>query len=62
VTERFALKMKYFYDDENLEAFRQEYADMPLHKKTIENPLLTGGSLVTMLSILLGLLMISGII
>jgi len=29
VTERFALKTKYFYDEQNLKAFREEYAAMP---------------------------------
>jgi len=33
VTDRFALKTKYFYDEENLEAFSEEYADMPLHER-----------------------------
>ncbi len=40
VTERFALMMKYFYDENNLE----EYADMPLHEKAVENKLLVGGA------------------
>lgn len=38
VTERFALKTKYFYDEANLEAFRDEYASMPVHRKAMENP------------------------
>jgi len=46
VTERFALKMKYFYDEDNLEAFREEYAAMPLHEKAMENKLLAGGALL----------------
>jgi len=44
VTERFALKTKYFYDEQNLKAFREEYAAMPLHEKAMENRLLAGGS------------------
>jgi len=43
VTERFALKTKYFYDEQNLKAFREEYAAMPLHEKAMENKLLAGG-------------------
>ena len=61
-TERFALKTKYFYDEENLGAFRKEYADIPLHKKAMENPLLAGGSVIAMLLLLVGFLVISGII
>jgi len=62
VTERFALKTKYFYDEENLEAFREEYAEMPLHEKAIENKLLAGGCVVATLLIALGVLVIGGII
>lgn len=40
VTERFFLKQKYFYDEENLERFREEYESMPLHKKALENKIL----------------------
>jgi restriction endonuclease Mrr len=52
VTETFALKTKYFYDEENLEAFREEYAEMGLHQKAMENPVLAGGSLVVVLVVL----------
>jgi len=62
VTERFALKTKYFYDDDNLEAFREEYADMPLHRKAMENKWLAGGSAVTTLLLLIGLLVVGGIL
>ncbi|MEM4782039.1 MAG: restriction endonuclease [Halalkalicoccus sp.] len=62
VTERFALKTKYFYDEDNLEAFREEYAAMPLHEKAMENKLLAGGSVVTTLLVTIGLLMLVGII
>jgi restriction endonuclease Mrr len=62
VTERFALKMKYFYDEKNLEVFRGEYAAMPIHKKALENKPLTGGGLVATLVIIIGLLVIGGII
>jgi len=62
VTERFALKMKYFYDEENLEAFREEYAEMSLHEKAMENKQLAGGSVVATLLLVVGLLVIGGII
>ncbi|WP_299236363.1 restriction endonuclease [Natronomonas sp.] len=42
VTERFALKRKHFYDEENLEAFREEYAAMSLREKATENRALLG--------------------
>jgi len=62
VTERFALKTKYFYDKENLETFREEYDAMPLHEKAMENRLLAGGSVVATLLFVVGLLVIGGII
>jgi restriction endonuclease Mrr len=62
VTERFALKTKYFYDEENLEAFRAEYAEMPIHEKAMENKWLAGGSAVATLLLLIGLLVIGGIL
>ena len=62
VTERFALKTKYFYNQENLESFRAEYAEMPFYEQAMENKLLTGGSVVTTLLIVVGLLIIGGII
>jgi len=46
VTDRFALKTKYFYDEENLEAFSEEYADMPIHEKAMENKWLAGEALL----------------
>lgn len=62
VTDRFALKTKYFYDEENLEAFSEEYADMPLHEKAMENKWLAGGSVVATVLLVVGLLVIGGII
>jgi len=62
VTERFALKTKYFYDEENLDAFREEYAAMPLHEKAMENrPLVLEGVLATLLFVVV-LLVIGGIV
>ena len=62
VTERFALKTKYFYDEENLEAIREEYADMPLYEKAMENKWLAGGGVVTTLLVIIGLLVMGGVI
>ncbi|MFT4892135.1 MAG: restriction endonuclease Mrr [Halobacteriales archaeon] len=51
VTERFALKRKYFYDENNLNAFREEYAAMPIHEKAMENkPLVAGSVIATVLA------------
>ena len=62
VTDRFALKTKYFYDDQNLEAFREEFAEMPLHEKAMENTLLAGGSVVATLVLVVGLFVIISLI
>jgi restriction endonuclease Mrr len=62
ITERFALKTKYFYDEENLAAFREEYAEMPLHEKAMENKLLAGSSVVVTLLLIIGLLAIGGVV
>jgi restriction endonuclease Mrr len=37
VTERFFLRKRYFYDEENLGEFRRRYDEMPLHRKALEN-------------------------
>jgi len=37
VVERFFLSKKYFYHEENLAEFREEYKNMPLYKKAMEN-------------------------
>ena len=61
VTEQFAFKTKYFYNEENLDAFREEYAAMGPHQKAMENPLLAGGSaLVGLVIVVLGLLLVTG--
>jgi len=62
VTERFALKTKYFYDEGNREAFREEYAAMPFHEKAMENALLAYGGVVATLLLVVGLLVIGGVI
>ena len=61
VTEKFALKTKYFYDEENLRTFGEEYAAMGLHQKAMENPLLAGGSLLVVLAVMIiSLLLMAG--
>jgi restriction endonuclease Mrr len=62
VTERFFLRMKYFYDEQNLDEFREEYAAMPVHEKAMENPPLVGGSLVGTVAIILLLAIQFGLI
>ncbi|ELY94531.1 restriction endonuclease [Natrialba taiwanensis] len=49
VTERFALRRKYFYDEANREAFREEYAAMAVHEKAMENVPLAVGSVLALL-------------
>jgi len=49
VTGRFAIKLKYFYDEENRDTFCEAHADMPLQKEAVENTWLAGGSAVTTL-------------
>ncbi|GAB6880604.1 restriction endonuclease [Halorubrum gandharaense] len=53
VTERFALSRKYFYDEANRDAFREEYAAMPVHEKAMENPALVAGAGVAALLVVL---------
>ncbi|THE63896.1 restriction endonuclease [Salinadaptatus halalkaliphilus] len=48
VTERFALQTKYFYDESNLEAFRDEYAEMAIHEKAMENVALAVASAIAL--------------
>jgi restriction endonuclease Mrr len=62
VTERFALKRKYFYDEDNLEAFREAYAEMPVHRKALENKPLTGGGLVATVLAIVGVLVATGVV
>jgi restriction endonuclease Mrr len=62
VTERFALKKKYFYDEENLQAFRDEYSAMPIHQKAQENIPLTVSGIITALLILIGVIGLIGLL
>ncbi|RQH01711.1 hypothetical protein EA472_05125 [Natrarchaeobius oligotrophus] len=59
VTERFALKTKYFFDEGNLEAFREEYEGMALHEKARENVPLAIGFVLA--AILLALLLVGSV-
>jgi restriction endonuclease Mrr len=61
VTERFAFRTKYFYDEQNLETFRAEYEAMPVHQKAMENPPLVGGVLLTAL-LVVGIAVTTGLI
>ena len=56
VTERIALKTKYFYDETNRDAFRDQYDAMPFYEKAMENTLLAVGTVVLVVFVLLGLL------
>ena len=47
------------YDEECLEAFREEYADMPIHKKGMRNKFLPGGGVVVTLLAVIGFLIIT---
>ena len=56
VTERFAFKTKYFYDEANRDTFREQYASMPFYEKAMENTPLTVGAAVLVIIALLGVL------
>ena len=56
VTERFAFKMKYFYDEANRDTFREQYASMPFYEKALENTPLAVGAAVLVIIALLGVL------
>lgn len=50
ITKRFAFKTKYFYDEDNLKEFGQEYQQMPIHERSMENkPLVAGVLTIIML-------------
>jgi restriction endonuclease Mrr len=62
VTERFALRTKYFYDEANLEAFREEYAAMPFYRKPFENKPLVASGFLTALLLGVGLVRYFGVL
>ncbi|MFC4358945.1 restriction endonuclease [Halobium salinum] len=49
VTDRFALRKRYFYDRDNLETFREEYEERPAHLKLMENKPLVASTALMML-------------
>ncbi|MDS0258697.1 restriction endonuclease [Haloarcula sp. S1CR25-12] len=54
VTERFALKTKYFYNDENLDEFREEYGEMSIPEKAMENTILSSAVLLLVMAFAVG--------
>lgn len=52
VTERFFLKKKYFYNQENLEEFRERYEKMPPYEKVLENKPLIVLAIISVIVIL----------
>jgi len=62
VTERFALKTKYFYDESNLETFREEYQAMPIHQKAMENKPLAVGAVIGVALLVVAVLIATGIV
>ena len=60
VTEQFVFKTKYFYNEDNLDTFREEYAAMGPHEKAMENPLLAGGVLIVLLVMVAIILVVFG--
>ncbi|ARS89079.1 restriction endonuclease [Natrarchaeobaculum aegyptiacum] len=64
VTERFALKTKYFYDEQNLEAFRAEYHEMAIHEKAMENRALAigAGVVLVLVAVLFVLILLGGVL
>ena len=45
---------KHFYDESNLETFREEYAEMPIYRKVRENSVVTVGLVMLFMSLLVG--------
>ena len=56
VTDRFALKRKYFYDEDNLKTFRAAYADKPVYEKLMENRWLAGAIAATVVLVIVALI------
>lgn len=54
VTDRFGLRKRFFYDEDNCETFREEYDQFSLLQKLLENkPVIVGGMLVVIVALLL---------
>jgi restriction endonuclease Mrr len=60
VTESFVWKTKYFYDESNLEEFRNTFDEMPLYRKVLENKLLAAVLLVGIGLLLISLIIVLG--
>jgi restriction endonuclease Mrr len=56
VTDSFFRSTKYFYDERNLETFRQEYEQMPVYEKAQENIKLAAGIVAGSLFLVISLL------
>ncbi len=56
VTGEFFFATKHFFDEANHEAFAEEYADMPLYRKPLENPRLAAAMGAAVLLLLLFLI------
>lgn len=54
VTESFMWSTKHFYDAENLDTFRGEYEQMPVHRKIRENTVVTVAVILVLFSLLVG--------
>jgi len=62
VTERFFFSTKYFYDGENLEQFNEEYEEMPVHVKAMENKALVAAVVVAVFLLLVAAFATLGIV
>ena len=62
VTESFFFSTKYFYDEDNLDAFREEYEEMPLHEKALENKPLAVGTVLAVVLVTWYILLSVGLI
>jgi restriction endonuclease Mrr len=62
VTGRFFFKTKYFYNEENREAFRRDYQEMPFYEKVQENIPLVEGTIILMMLLTFGGLVEAGLI
>lgn len=61
VTDQFLFKTKYFYNEASRDEFQDQYAQMPLHEKAMENKPLVAGVLTTLLVALIAILSTVGI-
>lgn len=59
--DRAMSKTKYFYSEANRDEFQDQYAQMPLHKKAMENKPLVASVLTTLLVALIVILSTIGV-